>query len=94
MDMSVFWGSYTFWPPVQLLASLLLSACCMADRTNDGGMNPDISDGGDSDDEVSLLVVDEDELNTSLSEAGIKVRPIQKEGTALFSVLHAPISSR
>lgn len=35
-------------------------------------MDPDMDD--DSDDEVSLLVVDEDELNTTLNEAGIQVK--------------------
>lgn len=48
--------------------------CYMADVKNDAGMNPEISEEGDSDDEVSLLVVDEDELQTALDTAGISIK--------------------
>lgn len=44
----------------------------MEDGKRNVGMDPDMDD--DSDDEVSLLVVDEDELNTTLNEAGIQVK--------------------
>lgn len=63
------------------MATQHTTSCCSARRTDcctmeDGkgkvGMDPDMDD--DSDDEVSLLVVDEDELNTTLNEAGIQVK--------------------
>lgn len=46
----------------------------MADETSDIGMDPNISEDEDSDDEVSLLVVDEDELQTALETAGISIK--------------------
>lgn len=46
----------------------------MTDEKNDVGVNPDMSEDDDSDDEVSLLVVDEDELQTALDTAGISIK--------------------
>lgn len=46
----------------------------MAEEKSDTGINPDMSEDEDSDDEVSLLVVDEDELQTALETAGISVK--------------------
>lgn len=46
----------------------------MAEEKNDPGADPDISEEEDSDDEVSLLVVDENELQTALEAAGIGIK--------------------
>ena len=46
----------------------------MAEGKGDPDINPAISDNEDSDDEVSLLVVDEDELQTALETAGISIK--------------------
>lgn len=45
----------------------------MAEERDDTGISPGISEDEDSDDEVSLLVVDEDELQTALDAAGISI---------------------
>ncbi len=55
------------------------SLCCtllllMADGTSDIVVDPNISEDEESDDEVSLLVVDEDELQTALETAGISIK--------------------
>lgn len=46
----------------------------MAEEKSDPEINPGISEDEDSDDEVSLLVVDEDELQTALETAGISIK--------------------
>lgn len=46
----------------------------MTDENGDVGINPGMSEDDDSDDEVSLLVVDEDELQTALDRAGISIK--------------------
>lgn len=48
--------------------------CWMAEGKSDTEINPDISEDEDSDDEVSLLVVDEDELQIALEAAGISIK--------------------
>ncbi|CBJ30579.1 hypothetical protein Esi_0203_0001 [Ectocarpus siliculosus] len=63
----------------------------MEDGKGNVGMDPDMDD--DSDDEVSLLVVDEDELNTTLNEAGIQVK-VDAEGSSVeVSVLSEDVST-
>ncbi|CAN0282275.1 unnamed protein product [Ectocarpus sp. 12 AP-2014] len=63
----------------------------MEDEKGNVGMDPDMDD--DSDDEVSLLVVDEDELNTTLNEAGIQVK-VDAEGSSVeVSVLSEDVST-
>ncbi|CAM9742499.1 unnamed protein product [Ectocarpus fasciculatus] len=63
----------------------------MEDGKSNVGMDPDMDD--DSDDEVSLLVVDEDELNTTLNEAGIQVK-VDAEGSSVeVSVLSEDVST-
>ena len=55
-------------------AAVAALLCCMAEEKSDPEINPGISEDEDSDDEVSLLVVDEDELQTALETAGISIK--------------------
>eukprot|EP00752_Nemacystus_decipiens_P006496 g5849.t1 len=65
----------------------------MAEEQSDPEINPSLSEGEDSDDEVSLLVVDEDELQTALETAGISIKVDAVGGAVEVSVESEDVST-